>query len=524
MRRTIWLGLLFLTMALLPGSAVAARYALVIGINDYINVPQLEKAVGDAKAMAAKLQTLGFTVTPVFNPDRRAFNQAIATFTRQVKPGDDVLVHFSGHGVEVDGNNLLLPLDVPMPGAEDKDFLIGEAISLTDLMQRISDTHAATKVFIIDACRDNPFAGNGTKGIGGTRGLAVEAPTEGAFILYSAGRGQTALDRLGPGDTATTSVYTRVLINMLGTPGMSLTDLAKGVRKQVAALADTVKHTQQPAYYDELNNDDFSFATTPVVVNGGKEPVVVDPGSGETPANAVRDDYDAAQIVDTVDGWTAFLNYHPNGYYADLAKAALAKARIREASIQTPVVTPPPPTPSGRSLATYQDLDFYGADIYKGRVADVVECASTCLGNDQCVAFTFNANPKFTKGPNCFLKDSTGDPQPYQYALSGVFFDTGDTPPVMHGFSIDPDNDVIQQTDITGHDLSSDPWAGANTVAKCRQVCLENSRCKAFSFAEKVKQCWLKNTTGPQSYDPYVTTGVKSSITIQSAGSYPITD
>jgi hypothetical protein len=518
--RAIWLGLLLLTVALVPGSALAARYALVIGINDYVNVPRLEKAIGDAEAMTARLRSLGFTVTPVLNPDRRTLNQAIATFSRQVKPGDDVLVHFSGHGVELEGNNLLLPADVPLPDSSDKDFLIGEAISLTDLMQRISDTHAAVKVFVIDACRDNPFATRG-RSIGTNRGLSVTEAMEGAFVFYSAGRGQTALDSLGDNDPSTTSVYTRVLINALGQPGLSLTDIAKSVRKQVATLADGVNHEQQPAYYDELNDDGFFFSAGARA--GGQaaqpEPTVRPPASDTT-----REEFVFAQGVDTVEGWTIFLSYHPTGYYADMARAARSKAEVREAKIEEPVVTPPSREQStGRSLATYQDLDFYGADISKNRVADVAECASNCLNNNQCVAFTFNANPKLTKGPNCLLKDSIGEPQPYQFAFSAVFFDSGDAPPIMHGFAIDPDNDVLADTDITGYDMFLYPVSGANTVAKCRQECLEEGRCKAFSFAEKVKQCWLKDVAGPQTYRAHITTGIKSAITQQSSATYPIT-
>jgi len=519
MLRTIWLGILFLTVTLAPASALAARYALVIGINDYVNVPKLEKAVGDANAMAAKLRTLQFNVTPVINPDRRTLNQAIATFTRQVKPGDDVLVHFSGHGVELDGNNLLLPVDVPLPDSSDKDFLIGESISLSDLMQRISDTHAAVKVFVIDACRDNPFATRG-RSIGTSRGLSVTEAMEGSFVFYSAGRGQTALDSLGDSDPALTSVYTRVLINTLGTPGLSLTDIAKSVRKQVAMLADGVNHEQQPAYYDELNDDGFFFSTE----EGGGPTAKPGPTPEPPVADTTRDDYEAAQIVDTVDGWTVFLTYHPTGYYADMARAALAKARQREARVDPPVATPPSPPSTGRSLATYQDLDFYGADISKNRVADVAECASNCLSTPQCVAFTFNANPRLTKGPNCLLKDGTGEPQPYQFAFSGVFFDSNDAPPVMHGFAIDPETDVLEDTDITGYDMFPYPVSGANTVAKCRQECLEDNRCKAFSFAEKVRQCWLKDVVGPRTYRANITTGIKSPITQQSSATYPITE
>jgi hypothetical protein len=311
-------ALILVLVVLLPSGALAARLALVIGINDYEYVPKLEKAVGDAEAMAAKLTAIGFTVTPVLNPDRRTLSQAISVFQRQIRPGDDILVHFSGHGVEIDGSNLLLPADVPMPGTDDKDFLIGEAIGLSDLMQRISDTKAATKVFIIDACRDNPFVIGGRRSLGGTRGLTIAAPTKGSFIFYSAGQGQTALDRLGPADPVPTSVYTRVLVDQLGTPGMSLTELAKTVRRKVAKLAGQVSHEQQPAYYDELSDDDFAF----VEANSPNLSPTPDPMLSST-VDATRVAYEEAKSINSAEAWGVFLKYHPDGYYADLARAAI---------------------------------------------------------------------------------------------------------------------------------------------------------------------------------------------------------
>lgn len=318
-------ALLVFALILLPVDVLAARHALVIGINDYENVPKLEKAVGDAEAMAVKLTSLDFTVTKVLNPNRRALNQAISAFQKQVKPGDDVLVHFSGHGVELDGNNLLLPADVPLPDSGDKDFLIGEAISLSDLMQRVSDTHAAVKVFVIDACRDNPFATKG-RSLGTTRGLGVTEAMEGSFVLYSAGRGQTALNSLGDADPASTSVYTRVLIDALGQPGLSLTDIAKLVRKEVATLAGGINHEQQPAYYDELNDDSFYFAGTGAISPDTASPTTpISPNPAAPSETATRQAYEDAKALNTIEAWEAFQKYHKDGYYADLAAAALVK-------------------------------------------------------------------------------------------------------------------------------------------------------------------------------------------------------
>ena len=108
----------------------------------------------------------------------------------------------------------------------------------------------ARRILIIDACRDNPYANAGTRSVGARGGLVNIQPPRGAggiFILYSAGYGQTAADRLSDTDPETTSVYTRILLRKLAVEGKPITDLAREVREDVEALAATIKHDQRPA-------------------------------------------------------------------------------------------------------------------------------------------------------------------------------------------------------------------------------------------------------------------------------------
>lgn len=308
---------LVLGFMLVPSACIATQRALVIGIDDYQNVPKLAKAVGDAEAMSVKLESLGFQVMRVVDPDRREFNAAISTFRQSLKPGDVAFVHYSGHGVEVDGHDLLLPKDIPVPASGQSDYLAEEAIDLDDLMNRVAESGAAVRVFIIDACRDNPFASDSSRGLGQARGLAIVEPPRGSFVLYSAGYGQTALDSLGTDDQSPTSVYTRVLLQKLGTPGLSISQLAREVRTQVAALAVTVGHEQYPAYYDELTEDYY-----------------LQPATGDRKANdnveAIA--FNAAKAMGTRDAWAAFLKNYPAGVFADLAKAAQAALGPKEPS------------------------------------------------------------------------------------------------------------------------------------------------------------------------------------------------
>lgn len=262
--RSFLIGTLFVAATIGQASAESRR-ALLIGIDSYQNVPPLQKAVGDVQSMKPVLERLGFTVDLVTNPDRRNLNLSLSSFVAKLKPGDTAVVHFSGHGIAVDGENFLLPADVPKPAAGDKELVKSEGLPMTGLLERIRNAGPRVTVLILDACRDNPFAQGGTRAIGVSGGLsqvqlARGAAQSGVFIMYSAGYGQTARDRLDDNDREPTSLYTRALLRKITVEGKPITDLAREVREDVEALAITVRHEQRPAYYDELSGPAFYFA------------------------------------------------------------------------------------------------------------------------------------------------------------------------------------------------------------------------------------------------------------------------
>ena len=255
MRR--WVPLLVLVLAAgwtLPALA-EKRVALVIGINDYDNLradQQLKKAVNDGKAVGDALTAIGFEVLRAENVGRLEFNRVWQRFLNRLEPGDTAAFFFAGHGVEVAGSNFLLARDVPRVASGEDDLLKGETIALSRLLDDLRGRRPKMSLLILDACRDNPFPQPGGRSVGGTRGLArVEAP-EGTFVMFSAGTGEAALDRLDAADADANSVYTRWLIRLMPQPGLSLPDLAQELRRRVRELAASVRHRQTPAYYDEV--------------------------------------------------------------------------------------------------------------------------------------------------------------------------------------------------------------------------------------------------------------------------------
>jgi Caspase domain/Bacterial SH3 domain len=333
-------------------SFAAKRMALVIGINNYVEIPKLEKAAGDAEAIGQTLAALGYKVTTALNPDRRNFNFALAKFYADIEPGDTVVVHYSGHGIQIENDNYLLPADVPAPTDGNPELLKSESIRLLTVIDTLAEKGAGASILIIDACRDNPFAKAGKRSIGGTRGLANVATAKGSFIMYSAGAGQAALDRLGEQDTVQTSVYTRVLLARLATPGAKLRDLAASVRDEVEVMGKSVGHDQRPAYYDDLPAD-FSLAPAqPGISNEQQQAVYVPPAvvAPEPPKPGLSEDqaYKLAETINTVEGWNLFLSQHPDSVFAPYAKAAREKLVTQAVIKKAPKIEPEADAPPAK--------------------------------------------------------------------------------------------------------------------------------------------------------------------------------
>lgn len=244
---------LWLLLVVLPGLATAQdRLALVVGIDRYEQVADLQKATNDARAISDALATVGFDVTALTDVDERSFNRGLDRFISDVKPGDEVVFFFAGHGVEIDGRNYLLPSDAPN-GASERTIR-AESILADQVLSDIQSAGASVAVMILDACRDNPYAGGG-RSVGGARGLSIVSAPEGSFVLLSAASGEVAFEG---DDSDPNSIFTRALLPLLQEPGLPLPNLARRLRNDVQRLASASGRSQRPAYYDEVSGE-FMF-------------------------------------------------------------------------------------------------------------------------------------------------------------------------------------------------------------------------------------------------------------------------
>jgi Caspase domain len=258
LRAALACGLVAYFMAPAAPACAEKRVALVIGNNDYRNVPKLQKAVNDARTMGETLKQLGFKVMVGENLNREQFSQALLALDGAVEPGDTVFFFYAGHGFEIAGQNFLLPTDVPA-ATEGQEELVRDASVLADhVIERLQNRKARTAILVFDACRNNPFERTGTRAVAGGGGLApmTQLP-EGVFSVFSAGPRQTALDRLSNDDANPNSVFTRTFSRELLRPGENLVQVAQHTRKLVSELAETVNHKQFPVYFDQMVDDVF---------------------------------------------------------------------------------------------------------------------------------------------------------------------------------------------------------------------------------------------------------------------------
>jgi hypothetical protein len=228
------------------------KMALVIGNNKYKTISSLMNAVDDARSVADALGRFGYTVTLKMDQNEKEMKTALRVFKNQVNPGDEVVFFYAGHGVQLGLSNFLLPIDV---GADGEDQVKDEGIALQRFLDDMNERKAKFTLAILDACRDNPFKTAGRNLGGGVRGLAPTSAATGQMIIFSAGSGQQALDKVGNSDKSKNGLFTRILIKEMQNSNQTIDRLIKNVRKEVAEIARSIGHEQVPAIYDQALGD-----------------------------------------------------------------------------------------------------------------------------------------------------------------------------------------------------------------------------------------------------------------------------
>ena len=208
-----------------PAERTERKLALVVGNARYRQIP-LANATNDARLIATRLRELGFEVREHLDQGMRDFRRVVREFADDARQASGVvLFYYAGHGVQIEGRNYLLPVDIDL---RDENEVRDDSVEIDDLLvSRLENVPAQTRIVILDACRDNPFAARSRSGRG-VGGLA-EMAARGTLIAYSSAPGATAEDGPDNGN----SVYTRNLANEITTVGIEVELMLKRVRVTV---------------------------------------------------------------------------------------------------------------------------------------------------------------------------------------------------------------------------------------------------------------------------------------------------
>ena len=315
--RALAVALVVLLAAIVALPAEAARKALVIGNAAYKARP-LANPVNDASDMAKRLEGLGFAVTLATDATRRQMAAAILTFHRTLAAGDEAVVFYAGHGLQVRGQNWLLPVDVDPQSEEEVEY---EAIGLDSVLRGLSAAGARASLVMLDACRDNPFE---NRFRGGTRGLArVEAAASGTLVSYAAKPGTVAADGQGRN-----SPYTAAWLAALAEPGLTHHDILDRVHVAVKRATGDRQETWQEGQMVGRLVLNAEIAGAPGATAAAPVPAF-DPRLMEL------NFWQSAERTGTAAALEAYLAQYPQGQFAVLAKAKL------EALKPAPVAPPP---------------------------------------------------------------------------------------------------------------------------------------------------------------------------------------
>jgi Caspase domain len=200
--------------------------ALVIGNGAYTQINKLSNPANDATDVAAKLEARGFTVIEKTDCTHKEMDHALKQFRASLTDSDVALFFFAGHGMQIDGENYLAAVDADFGNETDAKH---SSLPLNRVIETMEKSGTATKIIILDACRNNPFEFAWHRSAA-TRGLASVYAPRGTIIAFATSPGQIALD-----GTSRNGRYTAALLKHIDRPDCSLENMFKRVRNTLSA-------------------------------------------------------------------------------------------------------------------------------------------------------------------------------------------------------------------------------------------------------------------------------------------------
>jgi hypothetical protein len=325
-------------VATFSSSFAETRVALVIGNGAYLNAPRLPNPPNDANDVAAALRRDGFDTILATDLNRDGMEDATIRFARAARNADVAMFYYSGHALQFAGVNYLAPVDIQLNDEADLRRMVRLDEIVSDLQQARN-----LRILVLDACRDNPLAEQLKRSIGATRslplqrGLAKIDSPQGMIVAYATQAGRTAEDGAGRNSPYTTAFLKNI---------EAKEEIGTIFRRISTDVYESTNHGQLP---------ELSLSLIGEFYLRGKVEIGLKQDTTSVPADTTKEDFEAAERVDSAGGWDAFLAQHPTGFYAALAKERRNKSAERIAAIPPSIATTGPSQATAPQTVTVRE-------------------------------------------------------------------------------------------------------------------------------------------------------------------------
>ncbi|MBB4392620.1 caspase family protein [Bradyrhizobium sp. ERR14] len=320
------------------------RVALVIGNSNYKNAPQLANPDNDAESMAKFLNSAGFEVVAATDLTQNDMLRVVQDFSAKVSargPNTVAMVYYAGHGVQLAGENYLVPVDAKVSNQTE---LVNNSVRLVDVMSTLETIPSRMRIVILDACRNNPFPDVNDAG----RGLAIVDAPNGSIVGYSTAPGAEALDGTGGH-----SPYTQAFLNVAREPNVPIEQLFKRVRLQVN---QSTSGAQIPWESSSLTSDFTFFGDTAVAANRAPVRAPVVQMASNLPSRSTRQAYDYVVSEGRPEYYQEFIRMYPHDPLCDHVRWLLNNILLSQAWHKAVLVNSP--------VAYKTFYDSYGTSPY----------------------------------------------------------------------------------------------------------------------------------------------------------------
>jgi uncharacterized caspase-like protein len=493
MRRFAWvaLALVFLMLAAVPAAHAEKRVALVIGNAAYAHASTLSSPPMDADAMEAAFKRMKFdVVVRLKDLGVKPLADALSAFRREATGADMAVIYYSGHGIEIEGVNYLVPIDAKLDDHFDAPL---QAIRLPDVLRQL-DGSRRLRVVILDACRDNPFQQRlaqlpDRKSISVGKGFAAVREADlgqRTLVAFAAREGTTAEDRRGR-----LSTYTDALLKHIEKPDLEIGLLFRQVRDDVYR---ETKGRQQPQEYGSLGGEALYLSAPPPAV-----PAAPTPAASQIRLSEAAEAWDRIKDSTSIALLQRFIARYKDTFYAEMAQARVEELKKQQVAVAAPPAPPPstpqPTPPFGTQQSILNNFQIHEGTEVTGNhagftsVLTLEQCRDDCGRTAKCRAFAFRR----TDG-GCFWYES-GKLQANSNFTSGVttsglvdIASSSDNSLSTRREKVDLGQFQIREgTEVTGNHAG---FTSVLTLEQCRDNCSRTAKCRAFAFRRTDGGCF----------------------------------